>query len=62
MIDWLKGKKTYIIVVIGVALTLLKSFNVIPEAETDNIWNVLEQLALWLGIGALRAGVAKLAK
>jgi hypothetical protein len=59
MIEWLQGKKTYIVVIIGVVITLLKSFGVIPEAEIDNIWEVIEQLALWLGIGALRAGVAK---
>lgn len=52
MLASLEGKKTYLIAFIGAGIALAQAFGVqIPE-------NVLTVLA-FLGIGTLRAGVAK---
>jgi uncharacterized membrane protein YkgB len=52
MIEWLKGKKTYIIaVIIGVVATLNYLGVVIPEY----VWGILAAF----GLGFLRAGIKK---
>ena len=58
-IAWLQGKKTYILVILGVAALLVQwvsgDISFLQFVQSDQF---VELLAL-LGIGALRAGVTK---
>lgn len=58
IIDWLKGKKTYIIAVMVLAIAVLEGIAGIdiPGAE---VLNPLPYILAALGLGALRAGVEK---
>ena len=59
MINWLSGKKTYVITAVGVAALLaVNVFSVpIPGMSPDPAW--IGSVFSLLGLGALRAGVAK---
>lgn len=60
ILAWLKGKKTYILVVLG-ALTILVQFaagdvSFMQFISSDAFLNLLELL----GLGTIRAGVSKI--
>ena len=54
MLNWLKGKKTYIVIVVGVIVNGLVAMGYIPAEHIGLINSVLG----FLGLGAIRAGVA----
>ena len=55
IINWLSGKKTYIIAVVGAVLNLAVAFGwITPENLTE-----INAVLVALGLGTLRAGVAK---
>lgn len=52
VLDWLKGKKTYIVAILIAGIGIATAFGVeIPES----VWPILSAL----GLGAVRAGVNK---
>ncbi len=53
LIEWLKGKKTYIIVVLGIVCYGLKGMGII----TPETFNAIATIAAMLGLGFLRAGI-----
>jgi len=55
-LEWLQGKKTYIITVVAFAFNLgcLMGWWV----ESSAVWGFINSLFLFLGIGAIRAGVS----
>lgn len=55
IVEFLSGKKTYIIAVVIAVLNLLVAFNVISPENLEQINLIL----VALGFGALRAGVNK---
>lgn len=55
MLDFIRGKKTYIVALIMAVVAALKIFGVIEPATYDGIMGALAAL----GFGALRAGVEK---
>ena len=55
MKKWLSGKKTYIIVVLGVIVNGLWAMGLIDE-ETVKI---VDGILVFAGLGTIRAGVAK---
>jgi len=55
MFKWLKGKKTYIIVVVGVIVNGLFAMGYIDESAIK----VVNMVLGFLGLGAIRAGVNK---
>lgn len=57
MLTWLKGKKTYIVVGIGLILTILNNYAgiAVPGFTPDPDW--LKHSLELLGIGTLRAAV-----
>jgi len=55
MLDFLKGKKTYIVVAVGVIVNGLFAMGVIPVEYLGMANTILG----FLGLGAIRAGVAK---
>ena len=62
MLEWLRGKKTYILVIIGV-LTVLVNFltgdlTFLQFITSDAVIQLIELL----GLGALRAGVSRVTK
>ena len=62
MLEWLSGKKTYILVIIGV-LTVLVNFltgdlTFLQFITSDAVIQLIELL----GLGALRAGVSRVTK
>ena len=54
MINFLKGKKTYLIVFVGVIFNGLYAMGYVPESIVPAVNVVLG----FLGLGALRAGVS----
>ena len=55
MKEWLSGKKTYIIVVLGVIINGLWAMGLIDE-ETVKI---VDGILLFTGLGTVRAGISK---
>lgn len=55
IIEWLKGKKTYVVVAIGITINGLYAMGYIPEAIIPMVNTVLG----FLGLATLRAGVTK---
>lgn len=53
--EWLKGKKTYIVVAVGVIVNGLISMGYIDESMRE----VVNSILAFLGLGTLRAGVEK---
>jgi len=58
MLNFLKGKKTYVVMGIGVLLNGLMAMDVIPQT----LLPVVNSILGFLGMGALRAGIAKTEK
>ncbi len=54
MLDFLKGKKTYIVMIVGVLVNGAVVMGLIPAAYLGVINTVLG----FLGLGAIRAGIA----
>lgn len=56
-LEWLQGKKTYIIMLVGFVFNLgcLAGWWI----ESSTIWGFVNSLLVFLGIGAIRAGVTK---
>ena len=54
-LKWLEGKKTYATIAIAFIIGGLNSAGVIDQGLTEKIWAILG----FLGLGFLRAGVAK---
>ena len=56
--DWLKGKKTYIVAGLLIAIAVI---NGLAEGTWDwaSLWPNIQVILGGLGLGALRAGVAK---
>jgi len=57
-IDWLKGKKTYLVAVIGMACYGALGMEWISQGTFDSI----AVICALLGIGFLRAGISKMVK
>ncbi len=55
MIQFISGKKTYIVALIMTVISVLKIFGVIDTVTYEGIMGILAAL----GFGALRAGVEK---
>ena len=55
LLDFLAGKKTYIIVVIGAVLNVAVAFGWVSPDNLEQINAVL----VALGLGAIRAGISK---
>ena len=55
LVNFLSGKKTYIIVIIGAVLNVAVALELVTPDNLEQINAVL----LALGLGALRAGVSK---
>ena len=55
MLDFLKGKKTYIVIVVAVIFNGLVAMGYVPAESLGLVNTVLG----FLGLGAIRAGVAK---
>lgn len=53
--DWLAGKKTYIVAILGAVLSALLACNVIDTKTAEVIAGVLAAL----GLGTMRAAVGK---
>lgn len=56
MLQSLEGYKTYLVVVAGVLLYGSESMGLIPEGTVAKV----NELLVLLGLGALRAGIAKI--
>ncbi|MFH1385098.1 MAG: hypothetical protein ABIH47_09100 [Candidatus Omnitrophota bacterium] len=54
MLNFFKGKKTYLVVGVGVILNGLMAMDVIPQS----LLPVVNSILGFLGMGALRAGIA----
>lgn len=65
LVDWLKGKKTYIVSIATVLLSLLVLTGVLDSSDLDDMVVRVERLVaafgllLGGGLAALRAGVEK---
>ncbi|MBU1863896.1 MAG: hypothetical protein KKH94_09560 [Candidatus Omnitrophica bacterium] len=55
MLNFLKGKKTYLVVGVGVILNGLMAMDVIPQS----LLPVVNSILGFLGMGTLRAGIAE---
>ncbi len=53
MLNFLKGKKTYIVMIVGVLVNGAVAMNLIPAEYLGAINSIL----VFLGLGAVRAGV-----
>lgn len=56
--EWLKGKKTYITVIVGIIVNGLIAMGYIPVEYLTPINAVL----VFLGLGTIRAGISKIGK
>jgi len=54
MLNFLKGKKTYIVMIIGIIVNGLVAMDMIPAESLGLINTIL----VFLGLGAIRAGVS----
>jgi len=52
--DWLKGKKTYLVVIVGVIVNGLAAMDIIPAAFIPTVNTVLGLL----GLATIRAGIS----
>lgn len=57
VMEWLKGKKTYIVVIVGALIDVLIALGVIPADGT--VVQIINVVFLALFGAALRAGVTK---
>lgn len=55
ILEFLSGKKTYLVMILGVLLYGAEAMGLIPEGTAEKVSGLLALL----GLGALRAGVAK---
>lgn len=55
MLDFLKGRKTYLVMIVGVLINGAVAMGLIPDQFIDVINTILG----FLGLGAIRAGISK---
>ena len=55
MVEWLKGKKTYIVMFVGVLVNGAYAMGYLDKATVEAIDGVL----IFLGLGTIRAGISK---
>lgn len=56
--DWLAGKKTYIVMILGILVNGALAMGLIDERTAASVDGIL----IFLGFGTMRAAVAKVAK
>lgn len=56
--EWLKGKKTYLVAGIGILVNGALAMGYIDERTAASVDGIL----IFLGFGAMRAGIAKIGK
>lgn len=62
MLKWLEGKKTYIIMGLGIIYQVLAYFNIIPQDQKKSIEDMANWILGFMGLGTLRLGVDNLKK
>jgi hypothetical protein len=56
MIEYLQGKKTYILMAIGIVLFGAESMGIVPTGTVDK----LDSLLVILGLGTIRSAIQKI--